>query len=73
MADAEFARMFENLGREMHNVPAVVGTQSIAQVIPFFEGDSSKFRLWIKNIEKYGVLTGSDYEKLKLISYQSSR
>ena len=73
MADADIGRIFENLGRELGNVSAVVGTQSISQVIPAYTGSPSEFKLWIKNIEKYGMLTGLTDDKLKLVAYQSSR
>lgn len=73
MAEPDISRIFQNLGEQLQNVSAVVGTQSISQVVPYFDGDTKQFKYWIKNIEKYGVLTGLDSERLKMVAYQSSK
>jgi hypothetical protein len=73
MAEQDVATIFENLGRQLTNVCTIVGTQSISQVIPPFSGEVGEYKLWIKRIEKYGVLTGVTDERLKLVAYQSSK
>jgi hypothetical protein len=73
MAEPDIARIFENLGRELSNVSAYVGTQSISQVIQAFNGEPGEFKLWIKSLEKFGVLNRVPEERLKLVAYQSSK
>lgn len=73
MADADIARIFQSLSDELRKVSSVVGTQTIVQAVPSFDGDSKKFKFWVKSIEKYGMVTGADDAKLKMVAFQSSK
>lgn len=64
--------IFRDLTVQLANVSAAVGTQSIAQIVPAFSGNSKEFRAWIKAIEKYAMLTELGDDKKKLVAYQSS-
>jgi len=73
MAEPNIGEIFMNVGNQLSNVSAILGTQSIAQVISTFDGNPKHFKNWMKNIEKYGTLTGLDEEHLKMVAYQSSK
>lgn len=63
----------QTLATQIEQLSSSFGTQGCAQLIPPFEGDSKKFKDWIKNIEKYALLTQAAQDKIKLFAYQSSR
>ena len=52
--------------RHLGNLSTVMSTQGVSQVVGVLEGDSSKFRDWIKSIEKYVLLAGGMLIKQKV-------
>jgi hypothetical protein len=46
---------------------------NVSKVVPPFNGEPSQFKIWIKDVEKYGVSTGITGEEIRLVAYQSSR
>ena len=48
---------YATLSNQMANLTSAIGAHGISQFIPPFEGDPSKFKQWIKSIEKYALLT----------------
>lgn len=56
MANQDIGAVFENLAIQMSGLSTAVGAQGIAQMIPPFEGVPSKFKEWVRNIEKYSLL-----------------
>lgn len=57
---------------QLASLSSSLGAQGIANIVPTFEGDPKKFKTWIKNIEKYAVLTNLEPDRIKLIAYQAS-
>ena len=45
----------------------------VSQIVGVFEGDPTKFRDWIKSIEKYILLAGGDDDQTKRLAYQTIR
>lgn len=45
------------LTNQMSHLTSAIGAHGISQFITPFEGDSTKFKAWIKSIEKYALLT----------------
>jgi hypothetical protein len=72
MGDNPIEQAFQNLAIELKNVSTTVGTQSIGQIVPNFDGNAKEFRPWIKAIEKYAVLTGLNDERKKMVCYQTA-
>ena len=72
MANQDIEAVFRNLNNELKDLSNVVSTQGISQFIPSFDGTPSKFKEWIKNIEKYSLLMNIPQGRLKLIAYQTS-
>ncbi|MEW8547733.1 MAG: hypothetical protein AB2693_29850 [Candidatus Thiodiazotropha sp.] len=54
------------------SLSSVVQAQSVAAIVPRFDGTPTKFKAWIKALSKYGMLTACDDEKLKLLALQTS-
>ena len=68
MAEQDLAQILGGLGQ----ITRVLQRQSIIQAVKPFAGDPSRFREWIKNIEKHALLTGGDEANKIIIAYQSS-
>lgn len=73
MADQAIPQFFQNLSEQIRGVTNAIGTQSVSQVIQTYDGNPKEYKNWIKNIEKYGVLSRLAGDQLKLVAYQSSR
>ena len=69
MAEQE---VFQNLAFQLQRLSNKLGAQGINQIVPTFSGDSTKFRSWIKQIEKYVLLTNLQMNDAKLVAYQAS-
>ena len=63
----------QSLANQMVNLTSAIGAHGISQHIEPFEGDSTKFKQWLKSIDKYALLTGLTDDRKKYIAYQSSR
>ena len=72
MADQDVATLFQHLAVQLAGLSTVVGAQGIAQILHQFEGDSKKFKDWVKSIEMYALLTGLTDDRVKIVAYQSS-
>ena len=57
---------------QLASLSTMIGAQGISSAVPTFEGRPDMFKNWIKNIEKYAILTNADDNQHKLIAYQSS-
>ena len=57
MAEAGIAQAFQTLATQMGKVSTAFGAQGVNQIVMPFEGEASKFKDWVKSIEKYAVLT----------------
>ncbi|MCG7874780.1 MAG: hypothetical protein N0C90_00440 [Candidatus Thiodiazotropha endolucinida] len=63
----------QSLANQMVNLTSAIGAHGISQHVETFEGDSSKFKDWMKSIDKYALLTGLTDDRKKFVAYQSSR
>ena len=72
MANQDIGVVFDNLARQMAGLTTAVGAQGIAQMVPSFDGTPSKYKNWIRDIEKYGYLINIARDKLKLVAFQTS-
>ena len=46
----------KNFANWLAGLPTVISAQGVSQVVGTFDGESTKFRDWIKLIEKYMLL-----------------
>ena len=72
MANQEIGAVFQDLNNHLKGLSNAVSTQGISQLIPSYDGIPSKFKEWIKNIEKYSLLMNIPHGRIKLITYQTS-
>ena len=56
----------QSLANQMVNLTSAIGAHGISQHIEPYEGDSSKFKQWLKNIDKCALLTGLTDERKKV-------
>ena len=70
-------RGLQNVGQSFTNwlagLSTVIRAQRISQVVGSFDGGPTKYRDWIKSIQKYVLLAGGDDNQLKSLSYETSR
>ncbi len=66
--------VFQNLTIQLHlaGLSKTIGAQAVSQVVNPYSGEPHLFKGWVKNIEKFALLTNSTDERVKLIAYQSS-
>jgi len=72
MAEQDLGLVFNNLAFQLQGLSNKLSVQSINQVVPKFSGDTSKFRTWIKQIEKYVLLSSMGRDEAKMVAYQAS-
>ncbi|CAC5378378.1 unnamed protein product [Mytilus coruscus] len=72
MAEQDLGLAFNNLAFQLQGLSNKLGAQGVNQIIPKFSGDATKFRTWIKHIEKYIVLAGLGRNEAKMVAYRSS-
>ena len=63
----------QNFSSQLSKLSIVISAQSVSQRVGVFEGDPTKFRDWIKSIEKYMLLAGGDDDQTKRLANQTSR
>ena len=63
----------QNFSSQLSKLSTVIGARGVSQVVGVFERDPTKFRDWIKSIEKYILLAGGDDDQTKRLAYQTSR
>ena len=59
-------------GTKLGQISAVLTTQTVAIVVPNFDGKPGDFRKWVKATEKYVTLSGLGEQDSKAIAYQRS-
>ena len=64
---------YATLANQMAHLTSAIGAHGISQFIPPFEGDPSKFKQWIKGIEKYALLTKQTDERMMYVAYEAAR
>ena len=66
----------QNVGQNFTNLLADlltdISAQGVSQVVGYFDGEPTKFRDWIKSIEKYVLLAGGDVTQSKRLAYQTT-
>ena len=72
MAEQDLGLVFNNLAFQLQGLSNKLSAQIINQVVPKFSDDTSKFRTWIKQIEKYVLLSNMGRDKAKMVAYQAS-
>lgn len=70
---AQFVAALKNVGDQMTGLSTAVNAQGVAKVIKSFEGNPKEFKEWIKNIEKYSILTRVPADQVKMVAYQSCK
>ena len=67
----------QNVGHSYTNqlagLSTVISGQGVSQVLGSIDGEPTKFRDWIKSIEKYVLLEGGDDNQSKRLAYLTSR
>lgn len=63
--------VFRILGEKVEGMSQAINAQSIGQMIGTFDGNPTKFREWIKQIDKYAVLMNA-LNRRPVIAYQAS-
>ena len=58
---------FHDLANDVSGLSNSIDAQSDAQLIPSYDGDPTKFKDWIKNIEKHAIVCNLPLEKVKLV------
>ena len=49
----ELQKVGQNFSSESSKLSTIISAQGVSQIVGVFEGDPTKFRDWIKAIEKY--------------------
>lgn len=63
---------FGELTSQLTGLTSAVYTQSVSQVVTPFDGDPSKFKNYVKAVEKYATLTRLVDRDIPMIAYQTS-
>ena len=63
----------QHFSSQLSKLSTVISAQSASQIVGVFERNPTKFRDWIKSIEKYILLAGWDDDQTKRLAYQTSR
>ena len=72
MAEQDLGLAFNNLAYQLQGLPKKLSAQGVNQIVPKFSVDATKFRTWIKQIEKYILLANLGREEAKMVAYQAS-
>ena len=65
MADANFAQIFRTLSDQLGNL-------GLSELVPVFDGESAKFKDWVKAINKCAVVNNLPDTRKKVIAYRFS-
>ena len=63
----------QNFSSQLSKLSTVISAQGVSQIVCVFQGGPTKFRDWIKSIEKCILLAGGDDNQTKRLAYQTSR
>ena len=72
MAEQDIGLAFNNIAFQLQGLTTKLNTHGINQIVPNFSGDPTKFRTWIKQIEKYVLLADIGRDEAKKVAYQAS-
>ena len=72
-AAADLGNLFRAITIQLASLTSAVHSQGVANIVPTFSGKPSKFKNWIKAIQRYEILTRVDDEKLKGITLQTAQ
>ena len=73
MAAENVGSVFQDLALQMHSLSNALSTQGIAQIIPPFDGTPSKYKEWVRNVEKYAYLVKVPEDRVKLVAFQTAK
>ena len=72
----EIKKGMEDVGKDfstqLANLSTIISAQGVSQIVGVFDGEPTKFRDWIKSIEKYVLLTSGDDTLTKRLAFQTS-
>lgn len=71
--NVDVGQAFQGLANQMAGLTNAMGAHGISQLVEPFSGEPSKFREWIKAIEKYAILTQANQDRVKMIAFQASK
>ena len=63
----------QNFSSQLSTLSTVISAQGVSQMVGVFEGDPTKFRDWIKSIERFILLAGRDDDQTERLAHQTSR
>ena len=59
MAQQDVGEAFADLAAQLRNVSTFMAARDISNSVSVFEGEPSKFKAWIKEIEKSALFSGA--------------
>jgi len=68
MAQQDVGEVFAYLAVQLQNVSTFMAARGITNSVSVFEGEPSKFKAWIKEIEKSALFSGAQDESKKTYS-----
>ena len=69
-AAVDLATLLQTMSTQKVSLSSVVQGQSVSSIVPRYDGWPTKFKSWIKAINKYRIITQRDDGKLKLLALQ---
>ena len=60
------------IAQQFSNLSAAMTAQGVFNIVKTFDGEPSKFKQWIKDIDKYAKLVNLNNEQIPNIAYQTS-
>ena len=73
MAQQDVGEAFADLAAQLRNVSTFMAARDISNSVSVFEGEPSKFKAWIKEIEKSTLFSGAQDESKKLIAFRANK
>ena len=73
MAQQDVGEAFADLAAQLRNVSTFMAARDISNSVSVFEGEPSRFKAWIKEIEKSALFSGAQDESKKLIAFRASK
>ena len=67
MAQQDVGEAFADLAAQLRNVSTFMAARDISNSVSVFEGEPSKFKAWIKEIEKSALFSGAQDESKKQV------
>ena len=73
MGQQDIGEVFADLATQMGNVWRSLAARGILSSVTVFEGEPTKFKGWIKEIEQFALFRRAQEETRKLIAFQASK